>query len=85
MAVWYRLKSSVLQVQVHFSLLGDVEKELRQIFGVPEEVECRVWHRYMTSTYELLSNHNSTLQDVGLYSGQVAVQSQLMLSFSQII
>ncbi len=53
--------------------VGDVEKQLRQTFQVPEETECRVWHRYMTSTYELLSNRDSSLQDVGLYSGQVSV------------
>ena len=28
-------------------------------------------HRYMTNTYELLSNSSQTLQDAGLYNGQV--------------
>ena len=36
-----------------------------------KEAECRIWHRYMTHSYELLSSSNQTLQDAGLYSGQV--------------
>ena len=45
--------------------------KLRQVFSVSEDVECRVWHRYVTNTYELLSNSSKTLQEAGLYNGQV--------------
>jgi ubiquitin carboxyl-terminal hydrolase 4/11/15 len=44
---------------------------VRKEFDVEENAECRVWHRVMTRTYELLSNRSQTLQDAGLYNGQV--------------
>ena len=52
---------------------ADLEAELRSTFDVGEDVQCRVWHRYMSSTYELLSDPNQSLQDAGLYNGQVRV------------
>jgi ubiquitin carboxyl-terminal hydrolase 4/11/15 len=48
-----------------------LEAALKKEFEVEEDAECRVWHRFMTHTYELLSNRSQTLQDVGLYNGQV--------------
>ena len=56
---------------IKFYCVADLERELRRTFGVPDSVECRVWHRYMTSCFELLSNAQETLQDAGLYNGQV--------------
>ena len=53
---------------------ADLEAELRSVFSVPQEVECRVRHRYMTNTYELLTSPTQTLQDAGLYNGQVRDQ-----------
>ena len=50
---------------------GDLEKELRSTFDVAEGTVCRVWHRYMSHTYELLSDSKQTLQDAGLYNMQV--------------
>ena len=44
------------------------------MFSVPQEVGCRVWHRYMTNTYELLATPTQALQDAGLYNGQVSDQ-----------
>jgi len=44
---------------------------MKYIFGIHEDVECRVWYRYMLSSYELLSDPNETLQDAGLYNGGV--------------
>ena len=49
-----------------------------------KDVECRVWHRYMTSTYELLSDLNETLQDAGLYNGQVRGWQVVTLVFSMV-
>jgi hypothetical protein len=57
-----------------FSKLDTVENleaALRKEFEVEEDAECRVWRRFMTHTYELLSNRSQTLQDAGLYNGQV--------------
>ena len=49
----------------------NLETALKKEFEVEEDAECRVWHRFMTHTYELLPNHSQTLQDAGLYNGQV--------------
>lgn len=45
--------------------------EMKTIFNIPEDAETRVWNKYMSSTYELLSNLEYTVQDAGLYQGQV--------------
>ena len=52
---------------------ADLEVKLRSVFDVEKDAQCRVWHRYMTSTYELLSDPKQSLQDAGLYNGQVRV------------
>ena len=51
--------------------VGDLEAAIREEFQVDQAVECRVWHRFMTHTYELLSISSQTVQDAGLYNGQV--------------
>lgn len=53
-----------------------VEKEMRQLFDIPDDRETRLWNRYTSYTYEQLSKKDSTIQDVGLYSGQVLVIEQ---------
>ena len=45
------------------------------MFDIPKEAECRLWQRYMTNPYELLSTSGLTLGDVGIYGGQVGVWS----------
>ncbi len=55
---------------------GDLERSMRQLYEVSDSTECRVWHRYLTNSYELLSNSAQSLQDAGLYSGQVGVASE---------
>ena len=54
---------------------ANLEAVLHSVFSVPQEVECRVWHRYMT-TYKLLrlTTPTLTLEDAGLYNGQVSDQ-----------
>ena len=61
----------VLQSLPYLILLGCMERVMRATFSISEETECRVWHRYMTDTFELLSEPKQTLQDAGLYNGQV--------------
>ena len=46
---------------------------MKETFSIPEEKECRVWHKYMLSTYDLLSKLDETIQDAGLYTYQVCV------------
>ena len=52
--------------------VGDLEAAIREEFQVDQAAECRVWHRFMTHTYELLSNRFQTLLDADLYNGQVS-------------
>uniref|UniRef100_A0A8C5NY84 Ubiquitin carboxyl-terminal hydrolase 15 n=1 Tax=Jaculus jaculus TaxID=51337 RepID=A0A8C5NY84_JACJA len=46
--------------------IDTIEKEIRKIFNIPDEKETRLWNKYM----------NSTIQDAGLYQGQVLVIEQ---------
>uniref|UniRef100_A0A674K7S4 Ubiquitin carboxyl-terminal hydrolase n=1 Tax=Terrapene triunguis TaxID=2587831 RepID=A0A674K7S4_9SAUR len=45
---------------------------MRQLFNIPSEKETRLWSRYMSNAYEQVSNLDSTVQDAGLYHGQVS-------------
>ena len=42
------------------------------MFEVPEDVETRLWLRYMSNSYELMKNPEQSLADTGIYSGQVS-------------
>uniref|UniRef100_A0A8C4WCQ7 Ubiquitin carboxyl-terminal hydrolase n=1 Tax=Gopherus evgoodei TaxID=1825980 RepID=A0A8C4WCQ7_9SAUR len=48
-----------------------IEKEMRQLFNIPSEKETRLWSRYMSNAYEEVNYLDSTVQDAGLYHGQV--------------
>lgn len=54
-----------------FLLTATIEKEMRKLFNIPTDKEIRLWSRYMSNTYEQLSKLDSTIQDAGLYQGQV--------------
>ena len=54
----------------------ELEQEMRQVFSIEDEEEVRLWNRYMSNTYEHLSKMDNTLQDSGLYQGQVSVQEK---------
>uniref|UniRef100_A0A8C6JVI2 Ubiquitin carboxyl-terminal hydrolase n=1 Tax=Melopsittacus undulatus TaxID=13146 RepID=A0A8C6JVI2_MELUD len=61
-------------ISCHFSkadTVGTIEKEMRKLFNIPAEKETRLWNRYMSNTYEQLCKLDSTVQDAGLYQGQV--------------
>ncbi|XP_037316432.1 ubiquitin carboxyl-terminal hydrolase 15-like isoform X3 [Pungitius pungitius] len=53
-----------------------IEKEMRKLFTIPDERETRLWNRYMSNTFEPLNKPDSTIQDAGLYQGQVLVIEQ---------
>ncbi|XP_051873896.1 ubiquitin carboxyl-terminal hydrolase 4 isoform X2 [Pristis pectinata] len=60
----------------HFSkadTIDTIEKEMRKLFSIPVEKETRLWNRYMTNTYEPLNKPDNTVQDAGLYQGQLLV------------
>uniref|UniRef100_A0A674BID3 Ubiquitin carboxyl-terminal hydrolase n=1 Tax=Salmo trutta TaxID=8032 RepID=A0A674BID3_SALTR len=53
-----------------------IEKEMRKLFSIPDEKETRLWNKYMSNTFEPLNKPDSTIQDAGLYQGQVLVIEQ---------
>ncbi|RVE73386.1 hypothetical protein OJAV_G00049000 [Oryzias javanicus] len=60
----------------HFSkadTIDTIEKEMRTLFNIPSERETRLWNKYMSNTYEQLNKPDSTVQDAGLFQGQVLV------------
>ena len=50
-----------------------VMNTMKELYNIPEERECRLWHKYMLSTYDLLNELEETIQDAGLYTNQVCV------------
>ena len=48
-----------------------IEKEMRKLFSIPDQKETRLWNKYMSNTFEPLNKPDSTIQDAGLYQGQV--------------
>uniref|UniRef100_A0A3P9NXZ1 Ubiquitin carboxyl-terminal hydrolase n=1 Tax=Poecilia reticulata TaxID=8081 RepID=A0A3P9NXZ1_POERE len=61
-------------VKRHFSkadTIDTIEKEMRTLFNIPSEKETRLWNKYMSNTYEQLNKPDSTVQDAGLFQGQV--------------
>ena len=45
--------------------------EMKKTFNITDETETRVWNKYMSNSCELLTNLEQTVQDAGLYRGQV--------------
>ncbi|KAM4651595.1 ubiquitin carboxyl-terminal hydrolase 4 [Discoglossus pictus] len=63
----------------HFSkadTIETIEKEMKNLFNIPTDKETRLWNRYMTNTYEQLTKLENTVQDAGLYQGQMLVIEQ---------
>lgn len=70
---------------------------MRSLFNIPSEKETRLWNKYMSNTYEQLNKPDSTVQDAGLFQGQVrhcprlitllfvCLQVQLDSVFSQVV
>ena len=56
-----------------YTITADLMRVMKETFSIPEEKECRVWHKYMLSTYDLLSKLDESIQDAGLYTNQVSV------------
>ncbi|KAG1926570.1 ubiquitin carboxyl-terminal hydrolase 15-like isoform X1 [Pimephales promelas] len=56
--------------------IDTIEQEMRKLFSIPDEKETRLWNKYMSNTFEPLNKPDSTIQDAGLYQGQVLVIEQ---------
>ncbi|KAH3816326.1 hypothetical protein DPMN_117840 [Dreissena polymorpha] len=66
-------------VVLQFSRVDTIEQlevAMRREFNINEDKEVRLWNRYMTNMYEPLNKKENTLQDAGLYSGQIVVIEQ---------
>ena len=57
-------------------LVDNIEKEMRLLFNIHDDKDVRLWNKYMTNTYEHLDKPENTLQDAGLYQGQMIVIEQ---------
>ena len=55
-------------------LSDTIEKAMRSLFEIPSQKETRLWNKYMSNTYEQLNKPDSTVQDAGLFQGQVCLQ-----------
>ncbi|XP_060558004.1 E3 ubiquitin-protein ligase TRIM36-like isoform X2 [Ruditapes philippinarum] len=53
-----------------------LEEVMRREFSIPNDKEVRLWNMYMTNMYEQLADKDKTLQEAGLYQGQVIVIEQ---------
>lgn len=64
-------KHCVIFLMICCPALDTIEKEMRSLFNIPSEKETRLWNKYMSNTYEQLNKPDSTVQDAGLFQGQV--------------
>lgn len=46
---------------------------MREKFDIPDDVEVRLWNKYMSNTYELLNKREQTLLEASLYNGQIVI------------
>ena len=46
---------------------------MREKFCISDDVEVRLWNKYMTNTFEPLNKREQTLQEAGLYSDQIVI------------
>ena len=45
---------------------------MKERYSIPDTTECRLWQRYMTNSYDLLTNLQQILSNAGIYGGQVS-------------
>lgn len=48
-----------------------IEREMRDLFNVAPDKETRLWNRFSSNTFEPLRDRKCTVQDAGLFQGQV--------------
>ena len=46
-------------------------REMKRVFGISEDSDTQLWVKNMSNSHELHGNLEQTLQDAGLYHGQV--------------
>ena len=68
----------ILVTIFQYIFLAEVLVEAKKALNIPEDVETRLWHKYMQNTYEIIIKMDTTLQDHTITSGQV----EMVYSFS---
>merc|ERR1719300_88994 len=53
--------------------LEHIQSVMREEFNIPSDTETRLWNKYTSNTYEQLSRLDNTVQDAGLFSGQLII------------
>ena len=53
--------------------LEHIQKVMRTEFNIAEGSEARLWNKYSSNTFEQLSKLDHTVQDAGLFSGQLII------------
>ena len=56
-----------------------LHEKMIELFEISNDEETRLWQRYMTNSYELLTNQNQTVSDAGIYGGQVLTKGRFTL------
>ena len=53
--------------------LETIQSTMRAEFNIPAESEVRLWNKYSSNTFEQLAKLDHTVQDAGLFSGQLII------------
>ena len=53
--------------------LETIQNLMRTEFNIAEDADTRLWNKYSSNTYEQLSRLDNTVQDAGLFSGQMII------------
>ena len=56
--------------------LEHIQGVMREEFSIPAEADTRLWNKYTSNTYEQLARLDNTVQDAGLFSGQLIIIEQ---------
>ena len=55
-----------------FAFADELEKVMKETFNINEDKDVRLWNKYLSNTFEPLNKKSETLQDAGLFEGQVS-------------
>ncbi len=66
-----RWECDAIKIVICVCLSETIENQMRKLFDIGEDTETRLWNKYMSNTYEHLNKKENTVQDAGLYQGQV--------------
>ena len=53
-----------------------IQGVMQEEFSIPAEADTRLWHMFTSNEYKQLARLDTTVQDVGLFSGQLIIIEQ---------